>query len=224
MPKEEKPLASEPPKMEPSRAEPPKPEQPPEPQSEAKPQPEPGKPVAEPPKKVVYTFASRDAVLKDFDMIGGWDVHSNDLVLTGQPRSKATSKAVFSFPISIEYQMCFLPDRPYDLFPGFAGIHLYFATVANTRTDLVLGGECVPLPHKKGVPNHLYRIVFIINRDRTLIVKMDGKTIFARNLHEQVSLEGPVCIGESLGHVVCRRIIIRADPPAEKGKPTGRAR
>ena len=113
----------------------------------------------------IYTFSSRDAVRKDFDVEGGWDVVSNELVLTGEPRLKATSKTLFSFPISVEYQMYMLPDRPYDLHAGFAGVRLDYATFANTRTILWVGGRQTDLPNEKAIPNHLYRILLVIDRE-----------------------------------------------------------
>jgi hypothetical protein len=169
---------------------------------------------------LIYTFSSRDAVLREFHMEGGWDVVSNELVLTGDPRSKATSKAVFSFPISIEYQMYFLPDRPYDLFPGFAGIRFLYADIANTRTAVVLGGRMIGLPHEKAMPNRLYRIVLAVDRERTVVIQMDGTAIFRQQLDEQVLLKGPVFLGDLAGHVACRRIIVCTNSPAERGRKT----
>ncbi len=172
----------------------------------------------------IYTFSSRDAVRKDFDVEGGWDVVSNELVLTGEPRSKATSKTLFSFPISVEYQMYMLPDRPYDLHAGFAGVRLDYATFANTRTILWVGGRQTDLPNEKAIPNHLYRILLVIDRERTLVVQIDGRVILSRRLDEQVALKGPVFLGDLAGHVACRRIVVCTNPPAEAGKTKGPSR
>jgi hypothetical protein len=173
----------------------------------------------DPGSTVVYTFKDRDAVLRDFDMKGDWDVASGELVLAGHPRSTvmAVSKAAFSFPLSIEYQMYFLSDRPYDLFPGFAGIRLCYATYANTRTSVKLGETWTRLPHVKALPNHLYRIVFVVDEDRMLAIQIDGRTVIRRHLDENVSLTGPLVLGPVIGHVACKEITVRTGSNSSSG-------
>jgi hypothetical protein len=168
-----------------------------------------------PSRTFTYTFTDRKAVLKDFDLQGGWDVVSGELVLTGTPRSKATSKATFSFPISIEYQMYMLPDRPYDLFPGFAGIRLDYANAANSNTFVELAGKWHEVPHEKAIPNRVYRIVISVDQERTLVIGIDGKEIFRQQLDERVPLTGPVFLGDLAGHVACKKIVVRTNPSTE---------
>jgi hypothetical protein len=182
--------------------------------------------------KVIYTFKNRDAVLENFDMEGDWDVASGELVLMGRPRPKGKgkgkkavfssgkSKAVFCFPVSIEYQMYFLPDRPYDLFPGFAGVHLRYATNANTRTEVQIGDKSSGLPHVKAMPKHVYSMILAVDRDRTLVIRIDGREIIRQHLDDNVSLTGPVFLGPLLGHVACKKIIVRTDPPSAAAEKT----
>ncbi len=164
------------------------------------------------PSTFTYKFSSREAVLRDFGMQGNWDVVSNELVFRDGPPSKATSKAIFSYPIFIEYQMYFLPDHPFDIFPGFADIQLYYACYSNTRTRLRLGNRQIELPHVKAVPNHLYRIEFVVNRDRILVIKIDNKDVVRQRVDEQVSLKGPIIIDGEFGHVGCRKVVVRTAP------------
>jgi hypothetical protein len=143
---------------------------------------------------------------------------SNELVFRDGPPSKATSRAIFSYPIFIEYQMYFLPDHPFDIFPGFADIQLYYACYGNTRTRLRLGDRQIELPHVKAVPNHLYQITFVVNRDRILVIKIDNKDVVRQRLDEQVSLKGPIIIDGGFGHVGCRKVIVRPGPLKQEPK------
>jgi hypothetical protein len=164
------------------------------------------------PQNVTYTFNSRESVLRDFGVEGNWDVLSNDLVFRDGPPSKATSKVIYSYPISIEYQMYIFPDHPFDLFPGFADIQLYYACYSNSRTRLRLGQKQIELPHVKAVTNHLYRIVFSVDNDRTLVIQIDGKEVVRQRVDEQVSLKGPIVIDGEFGHVGCRGVVVRTEP------------
>jgi hypothetical protein len=202
-----------------------KPESQPESKStpETKAEPTPEEPTKKPPslqrpRKVTYAFSNRKAVLRDFDMQGHWDARSNGLLFRDGPPSKATSKAVFSYPISIEYQMYFPPDHPFDIFPGFADIRFCYACYSNTRTTLHLGRRAIELPHEKAIANHLYRIVFSVDQERTLVIQMDGKVVVRQRLDEQVSLKGPIVIDGGFGHVGCKTVVVSTGPSAERIK------
>jgi hypothetical protein len=71
------------------------------------------------------------------------------------------------------------------------------------------------LRHIKAVPNHLYRIVVYVDKDRTLAVYVDGAEIVRKRLDSQISLQGPVFIGPLRGRVGCEPIVVCTNPPAD---------
>ena len=162
------------------------------------------------PESVSYSFPDRDAAMKEFDFVGDWEVASGNLVLNGQakPRAKAVSKRGFVFPLSVEWEVYCLPDRPYDLFVGFAGIRYLFADRANTRTVLRLGNENRILRHHPAVPGQVYRIVLSVYQDRTLVIQQDGVEVFNGRVDGRVPLAGPVFLGDLAGHVGCKKIVV----------------
>jgi hypothetical protein len=129
-----------------------------------------------------------------------------------EPLGRATTKAHFTYPITIEYRVKCEEDGVQDIWLGLAGVRLHWGTWVNTKTALFLGADRSWLPHDKIVPNRLYHIVFTINKERLLTIRIDGGVIVQRSLPESVNLRGPVVAAGGCGHVIYKQVTIRGTP------------
>lgn len=159
---------------------------------------------------IIYAFKAPNA-LKDFIVEGDFRVSPRGglELIAGTPRSRAMTRATYTVPIAIEYQVFCAPDGVLDIFPGFAGVSLRLGSNFNKHTLVVIGDQEYKLPHRRLVPNHLYRVRLSVDTKRNLLIRVGDTILFQKQLPPSINLTGPVRLGGGIGHVIYKQVTIK---------------
>jgi len=121
------------------------------------------------------------------------------------------TKATFVIPTVVDFEVYSLKDANFDVTLGlFHKVLLRWGIYGNTRTFVEIAGEKIEVPHMRIVPDRLYHVTIAIDVNRTLDIKIDGKTLLERKLPSNLDLRGPVVLlGGGYGHFIHQAVKVK---------------
>jgi len=166
---------------------------------------------------LVYTFTDK-ASLSDFEIVGNAVVRPEGgmEVSHGTP-SEIQTKASFGTPIRAEFEAHCLPGGVFDLKPAIltaadhgGGFTALLGNSFNTKTQLVVFGSSINLPHIPLKSNEAHRIVLSIDNEGNAEAEVDGKSVYKGVVSKDAKLQGHVLLSGGRGDVVYTKVLIHA--------------
>jgi hypothetical protein len=166
---------------------------------------------------------SKPETLTLFRIGGPTAANASGLEFPGTELAWADSTESFTFPLTVTFVASTFPDKNYDCFPGIfssptggysfktKGIHLHWGNHANTRTVLLVFGRQIEIKHRPIAATRPQTITMSVNRDRKLLVVLNGEKIYEEVLDPGLRLDGSVRCSGGFGHVLFHKVTVESE-------------
>lgn len=171
------------------------------------------------PKPKTFEFDFTKPNTPQFFQVRGPSIpNKGGLEFPGTKPAAADSKATFSFPLKVTFSAATFPDKNFDCYSGLfvppdddnlqsfakTGIHLHWGCFANKRTILYVFGRASDIKHRLIEAGRVNEITFVVDKNRTLKILLNGEEVHKEVLPPNLRLEGAIRCNGGIGHVIYR--------------------